>query len=391
MSRLHRISILISVLTVMTAMAIPGGVVIEGRLDGAACAGQMAPLTISISKGGLDYFGRMMLRLPPDCRLEPQSLFGGSYHWDEEENLAVVSWLKLPERERFDLEFDLLISPDANPGERQLEWEFSFIRNNDRATVHPAPFTFAISAPPVGADLDERSPLPRSASSDPIVVDQDPAAVRNVQESQGHTRVQIELANLTDGGFAKLTETIPEGCTCQVLAAAGGVAQIVGNELNILWFDYTQVGPVSYQLDNCLLSHAQNFNGTLSCVVNGASMNFSVIHAKDDIKGSHAPSNETAKTSVVTFEVQVAATKKPVSTDYFERKLNFRHQTREERSSFWVRYTHESFKRYEEARNHRNELTEAYAFNGPFVVARKGDRRITVQEALTISDQQWLP
>ena len=83
--------------------------------------------------------------------------------------------------------------------------------------------------------------------------------------------------------------------------------------------------------------------------------------------------------------------KKPVSTDYFERKLNFRHQTREERSSFWVRYTHESFKRYEEARNHRNELTEAYAFNGPFVVARKGDRRITVQEALTISDQQWLP
>ena len=58
--------------------------------------------------------------------------------------------------------------------------------------------------------------------------------MRNVQESQGHTRVQIELANLTDGGFAKLTETIPEGCTCQVLAAAGGVAQIVGNELNIL-------------------------------------------------------------------------------------------------------------------------------------------------------------
>ena len=75
----------------------------------------MAPLTISISKGGLDYFGRMMLRLPPDCRLEPQSLFGGSYHWDEEENLAVVSWLKLPERERFDLEFDFLFRPTPTP------------------------------------------------------------------------------------------------------------------------------------------------------------------------------------------------------------------------------------------------------------------------------------
>ena len=85
MPRMHRIPLILTALVAITAMAmaIPGGVVIEGRLTQPAKAGETTPMTISVSKGGLDYFGRMMLHIPEDCRLEPSVLFGGSYHWDE--------------------------------------------------------------------------------------------------------------------------------------------------------------------------------------------------------------------------------------------------------------------------------------------------------------------
>lgn len=170
-----------------------------------------------------------------------------------------------------------------------------------------------------------------------------------------------------------------------------GVAQVNGSELSIMWFDYAHVGSLTYQLDNCRLSSPQNFEGTLSCVIEDASKKFVVIHELEAKKQGLEPLVEPQQSLDVAFEIQIAATKKPVVTDYFERKLNFRFSTREEQSEHWVKYTYESYDRYEEARNHRNELTKAYAFHGPFVVARKGERRISVQEALTLTRQSWLP
>jgi hypothetical protein len=44
---------------------------------------------------------------------------------------------------------------------------------------------------------------------------------------------------------------------------------------------------------------------------------------------------------------------------------------------------------YKEARNHR-ETVKAKGVNGAFVAAYNGPARITVQEALMISNQKWL-
>ena len=388
---MHRIPLILTALVAITAMAIPGGVVIEGRLTEPAKAGETTPMTISVSKGGLDYFGRMMLHIPEDCRLEPSVLFGGSYHWDESEHVAVISWLKLPDPERFNLEFKLSVAPEAPPGPREVDWEFSFIRNNDRATVHPAPFIFYVLDAeehfgPGTAMATRHNPSSEQAEQRPH-----PSATRSAVLVGNDTRVTLNLDRVPEGGFVKLTEHISPGCSCQVLDAAGGVAQVNGSELSIMWFDYAHVGSLTYQLDNCRLSSPQNFEGTLSCVIEDASKKFVVIHELEAKKQGLEPLVEPQQSLDVAFEIQIAATKKPVVTDYFERKLNFRFSTREEQSEHWVKYTYESYDRYEEARNHRNELTKAYAFHGPFVVARKGERRISVQEALTLTRQSWLP
>lgn len=391
MPRTYRILLILTALVAITAMAIPGGVVIEGRLIEPAKAGETTPMTISVSKGGLDYFGRMMLHIPEDCRLEPSVLFGGSYHWDESEHVAVISWLKLPDPERFNLEFKLSVAPEAPPGPREVDWEFSFIRNNDRATVHPAPFIFYVLDTDGHVGQSSTSATQAKKTTGQTGQTPSPSATRSTALIGNDTRVTLNLAHVPEGGFVKIIEHVSPGCSCQILDAAGGVAQVNGSELSIMWFDYANLGSVTYQMDNCRLSHPQNFKGTLSCVIEDASKSFDVIQELLREKEDPEPLVEPQQPLDVAFEIQIAATKKPVVTDYFERKLNFRFSTREEQSKHWVKYTYERFDRYEEARDHRNELTKAYAFHGPFVVARKGEHRISVQEALTLTRQSWLP
>ena len=132
MGRFH-----LSILTAGLAMTvlspiIPGGVVIEFGMENTPTSGTSVPLTISIQKGGLDYFGRILLAIPDDCTLSPKTLHGGSFALDQENGRAVVSWLKLPEADRFDLQFELKVAPGATPGTREMTSEFSFIRTQDR-------------------------------------------------------------------------------------------------------------------------------------------------------------------------------------------------------------------------------------------------------------------
>ena len=94
---------------------------------------------------------------------------------------------------------------------------------------------------------------------------------------------------------------------------------------------------------------------------------------------------------VISFEVQVAATKKAVVTDYFKEKFNFRHPTIEEESGDWWKYSTGNHGEYAEARAMRNQIRENHQFLGPFVIARRNGRRISVQEALTTTGQQWTP
>ena len=54
-----------------------------------------------------------------------------------------------------------------------------------------------------------------------------------------------------------------------------------------------------------------------------------------------------------------------------------------------MKYTTGSYGVYKDARDKRNSL-DSYNFPGPFVTAYKHGERITVQEALTLTNQEWV-
>jgi hypothetical protein len=60
----------------------------------------------------------------------------------------------------------------------------------------------------------------------------------------------------------------------------------------------------------------------------------------------------------------------------------------EEMIDGFTKYTVGHFNEYKATRDHREDL-RSKGVAGPFVVAYNGGKRITVQEALMITHQQW--
>jgi len=367
------------------SMAIPGGVVIEFGMEGNPKSGQASPLTVSIQKGGLDYFGRILLRVPEDCQLTPRKLHGGSYAWDAEQNRAVVSWLKLPEDDRFDLEFDLKIAPDASPGTRELVSEFSFIRNQDRASVSPPPFLFAIDAQ---RDSGASSPPSAPSASDERL---DSFALRSYAQLNDDVLITTEFDGMNGVGFTKITERFPAECQCRVVNDGGGTLQTTKDGFSIVWFDAPPKTSVVYRWGGCPLSTLRNLSGSLSIIHDGTSEVIPVISDGLERFLASIQMQEQAGLPVISFEVQVAATKNGGVTDYFKEKFNFRLPTKEEKDGDWWKHTTGHHEKYAEAKNLRDEIRKEFPFHGPFVVARAEGRRISVQEALTRTGQRWTP
>ena len=76
--------------------------------------------------------------------------------------------------------------------------------------------------------------------------------------------------------------------------------------------------------------------------------------------------------------------------NYVKNKYHFSENFDLENHDGWIKYTTGRFDQYKEARNKRNDLN-SNEFPGPFVTAYNFGQRITVQEALIISKQNWIP
>ncbi len=377
-------------------MAVPGGVVVEGRLTASPAPGASSPLTITVTKGSLEYFGRLLISLPSDCRLQARQLHGGGMTFDAKRNLAVISWLKLPEAQQFDLLFDLEVSPQASPGPRSFEWDFSFIRNNDRETVRPTPFHFEITPSGTTARPQDTPSETGLSSAAEMPNEEDkigaPSAVRTTRKMRdGRLEVNLEFDNIPSGGFVKCVESLPEGSRTNVTSGGGSTVQSSNGSISFVWFDYQAAGGITYMVELNGLHAPSDFIGTLSFILGDTAMDIPVIDALRTEISSTTDLVLEGDADNLWYEIQVAATKKRVVTDYFEQKLNFSLPLVEERDSMWVKYLFGHFDGYSSARNCREAFNERFGFIGPFVVSKRNGQRISVQEALTKTGERWIP
>ena len=92
----------------------------------------------------------------------------------------------------------------------------------------------------------------------------------------------------------------------------------------------------------------------------------------------------------VDYKVQILAGHRIISYKQVSNQFNYNGEYALETHNGWIKYTVGTNSKYSDARDSRNELKN-YNFPGPFVTAYNYGERISVQEALILTSQNWVP
>ncbi|MBK7481986.1 MAG: hypothetical protein IPI72_04455 [Flavobacteriales bacterium] len=112
--------------------------------------------------------------------------------------------------------------------------------------------------------------------------------------------------------------------------------------------------------------------------------------SKPVVEPKTTPRIPTPETGIV-YKVQITAGHREVGKSYFSIRHRYTGAFSVERHQGWIKYVTGRFGSYREARDQRvGYVAAGHQFPGPFVTAYNNGDRITVQEALLLSNQKWV-
>jgi len=323
--------------------------------------------------------------------------------------------MALPSDKEFTVSYKLIA--DANvTGNYTLGGRFSFIADNERSNIDITPKTITISTE---GDLTSNNQDNTNATVNNSVPTIAINANRTIEKiADGKFKITVKITKENVFGFAKITENIPTGFIATMIETQGGIFSFKNNEVKILWMALPSANEftVVYNLQaQDAINDSYAINGTISYLENnvtkkyempsnsftlnqkepsfvdvGTNENSNSGNTNDRINNS-TTSNKVTSTpnpeTGITYKVQIAALKTQKSVKYIAKALHVSQKISIEAHEGWSKYIIGSHTEYKNARDARNKIRKNV--KRAFVSAYNQGKRITVQEALMISNQKW--
>jgi len=392
-----------------------------------------------ITKADIAGFAKIQQEIPEGFVVEPIETAGATFSF-KEQKLKLI-WMALPQANEFTVKYKLKNIAHSS-GKYTITGKFSYIADNERMNVDIPTANITVSTEELVAQENTETATTSETNNDnesTLPVDDDNLETtltvnRNIEEVEGNKyKVTLNIEKQNIEGFAKLSEIIPAGFTASNNNSAGGVFSVEKNEVKVLWLSIPTENSfeVSYFIESTSASGMQEITGVLSYLKGEetqkhqiAATSFSatgeslasndneeeeatslqdkvdnkveedteddvvVDNTEEETKRATPVTNTPAPEKNVTYKVQVGAFREAITIEKYQKKFNLKDQINLENHQGWTKLITGSFSEYKSARDKRNNLRNKV--KTAFVTAYNQGERITVQEALMITNQKWV-
>lgn len=332
-------------------------------------------ITLTIDKGNATGAARLVLGFSRAQGVDATILNAGGGVPDKEEGNLIFRWDNLPLEPIIKVSFEVR---GLTYGEQVIDGEFSYM-DETRKTIH-LPEKIIHVYPEKTPKLDCKR------------------EIKKVAPDQYEITLVIDPGMLS--GFGGIKENIPDGFAAEVVDAGDATSKIDPSKGQIIftWLDLPTDGnkiSVKYGLKeitpNNPIYDIDGFFWAEYMIVNNKSVEYYI--PTTDKYGLEQPLPEikdTTPTADVIYKVQIMAAHKVVGKPYFQRVHKFSTDFSVEAHEGWQKYIIGNYPEYQFARDKREELRKNTNLPKPFVTAYNQNKRITVQEALVLSNQKWI-
>lgn len=296
-------------------------------------------------------------------------------------------------------------------------------------TETPAATTPTETPTPVTAKTPDPVPSPVSADEPNSLVTAKRLILKGNNQNEWNVHVKINKDGIK--GFARYSDNLPEGFTAKSDMTNGSSFSVADNRIKFVWVNVPESSDleISYVLSGELKTEV-TLEGEFSYLESNQSKFYKlpfeklpvfestsvpvtetpvttptaqavaetpvtsptvapVIETKNETPVAVTTPSETAKSNNVSYCVQIGAfTNSNVTSSRLASYYKISETIRSEMTGGYTKFLIGKHNEYKAARDHR-ETAKGKGVNGAFVTAYNGPSRITVQEALMISNQKW--
>ncbi len=377
------------------------GIVEEHDLPAQMHVGQTTLATWSLETGSSGGFARFQVQFPKGVVAEALEDSGASFTFENGRGKFI--WVDTAPGETIFLKMRLTATSEFEGG-TITQW-FSYISEGTRKDVEFEPHHVSLEI--LGEEVDSTLASPDGFS-----------IIRSWRaDGPDVGKMTLSISGHEPGQFLKIEDILLGQCQAEPFEDGEASLRDVFDQSILFVWQQAPEAPfqVSYRVMGDTEICSSTILGKASTVSQGAAVELAIEAlepALDDTaatvpaeaapqpnNGSNlsqqdAPTNPQGPESSqpdIRFKVQILASHQRVPASHFVQRYQFNKALMIVEHEEWIKYMTGSFTQYEAARNERVQIRANHALPGPFVTAYSGESRITVQEALLTTQQNWIP